>query len=198
MIAHLTGLAKRSTVRTIGLLLLACLTACSPARGLQSDESVVQAAVIDSLFVRDTTRQVVVGDSTVREATSVVDSDYAHAIQWLAPLPLGLRSDFERKRKLTERVDRLATRVPMQRFTNADRASGSRQYNAFWSAFFHRYPGSPGRIEVSRVGFGRDGTSALVHVEYACGGLCGGTIYVLLAKRSGKWHVIRTAEPRMS
>lgn len=196
--SRLAGSA-RASIRA-GMLILACLAGCSRSHGMQPMESVVQAAVIDSLFVRDTTRQVAVGDSTVREATNVVDSDYAHAMQWLAPLPLGLQSDFEAKEGFREPVDHLPTRVPMQRFTRADRAmwNAQRDPNDYWTAFFRRYPGSPGRIELSRVGFGRDGNSALVHVEFGCGGRCGSTLYVLLARQAGKWRVIRVAEPRVS
>ena len=187
-------------MRTIGVLLLACLAGCDSEHDTQATEGAVQAVVIDSLFVRDTTRQVVVGDSTMREATGVFDPDYAHAMRWLAPLPPGLQADYERKRAVIRSVDRLPTRVPMQRFTKADRATwnAQRDPNDYWTAFFHSYPGSPGRIELSRVGFGRDGNSALVHVEFGCGGRCGSTLYVLLARQAGKWRVIRVAEPRVS
>ncbi|MCY7378167.1 MAG: hypothetical protein LH467_02370 [Gemmatimonadaceae bacterium] len=97
-------------------------------------------------------------------------------------------------------MDSLPAKVPMQRFTAADRAAARAQGSptSYWSAFYQRFPGSPGLIEMSRVGFGRDGSSALVLVEYGCGGRCGGTIYVLLARQAGRWRVIRTAQPRIA
>jgi hypothetical protein len=184
--------------RPIVFILLVAASACHAARGEQPAESVVQAAVIDSLFVRDTTRQIIVGDSTVSGGTHFVDADYASALRSLGPLPVGLQEDFEAKRGTLRRVDSLPAKVSMQRFTGADRTL-LRQGDpkAFWSAFFRRFPGSPGLVEISRVGFGRDGMSALVHVEYGCGWKCGGTIYVLLSHQSGRWRVTRTAQPRI-
>jgi hypothetical protein len=192
--------------RFIAVLFLVAVSACHGARVAQPVESVVQAAVIDSLIVRDTTRQIVVGDSTVSGGSHFVGEDYASALKRLGPLPAGLQEDFEAKRGTIRRVDSLPAKVPMQRFTAADRSYLRGQagpisrtdYSAYWSAFFRRFPGSPGLVEISRVGFGRDGASALVHVEYGCGGLCGGTIYVLLSNKSGRWRVIRTAQPRIA
>jgi hypothetical protein len=188
------------TMQPIALLLLAAVSAFQGGRGAQSLESVVQAAVIDSLFVRDTTRQIVVGDSTVSGGTHFVDEDYTSALRSLGPLPEGVQEDFEAKRGTVRRVDSLSTKVPMRRFTATDRAGlrGQGSPTSYWNAFYRRFPGSPGLVAISRVGFGRDGASALVLVEYGCGGLCGGTIYVLLAQQSGRWRVTRTAQPRIA
>ena len=187
-------------MQTIALLFLAAVSALQAGRGALSLESVVQAAVIDSLLVRDTTRQIVVGDSTVSGGTHFVDEDYSSALRSLGPLPEGLQKDFEAKRSTVRRVDSLSTRVPMRRFTATDRAAlrAHGDPTSYWTAFYRRFPASPGLVEISRVGFGRDGASALVLVEYGCGGLCGGTIYVLLAKQSSRWRVTRTAQPRIA
>ena len=58
-------------------------------------ERAVQAAVIDSLFVRDTTRGVVVGDSTISGGTHFLHEDYLSALRMLGRLPAGLQADFE-------------------------------------------------------------------------------------------------------
>jgi hypothetical protein len=189
-----------ATMKTVAVLLVAALSALGPGCGAQSIESVVQAAVIDSLFVNETTRQVVVGDSTVRGGSHFVDSDYRNALRGIGTLPEGLQQDFEAKRDSIRQVDSLPTKVPMRRVTAADRASlrSIGDPKAFWLAFFQRYPASSGLIQVSRVGFSRDGASALVHIEYGCGGLCGGTKYVLLTRESGRWHVTRVVQPRIS
>lgn len=164
-------------------------------------EGAVQAALLDSLFTVDTTRQIVVGDSTVSGGTHYVDEDYRSALTRLGLLPDGLQADFEARRPVRRAVDSLPTRVPMRRFGEGDE---HRQYNegrdlrAYWSAFYGRFPGSSGRVQLSRVGFSRDGATALVLVEYACGALCGGTIYAVLARTPGRWRVVRTAQPRIA
>lgn len=184
----------------IAVTLIVALLACQGVRSARPAERVVQALVLDSLFVRDTTQQIVVSDSTVAERTAALDEDHASALRRLGPLAKGLRADFEARLGTRRRVDSLRTRVPMRRFTVVERArlGAHRNPTSFWEAFYRRFPGSPGLVTLSRVGFGRDGTSALVRVEYGCGGRCGGTIYVLLANESGKWRVIRTARSRIS
>ena len=182
------------------LLVLVSVTSCARARDAERTEGVVQAAVLDSLFVRDTTRQLVVGDSTVSGGNHYVDEDYASALRILGRLPDGVRADFEAKRSKSRRVDSLFAKVPMQRFTTVERERMRREGNPtlYWHAFYRRFPGSPGLVRVSRVGFSRDGASALMLVDYGCGGLCGGTVYVLLAYQSGRWRVVRTAQTRVS
>jgi len=42
-----------------------------------------------------------------------------------------------------------------------------------WLAFYKRFPGSPGIMTFSRVGFSEDGTQALFYLSNHCGGLAG-------------------------
>jgi hypothetical protein len=161
----------------------------------------VQAAVLDSLFIRDSTRHVVVGDSTVSGGSHFVDEDYRSALRRLGRLPDGRQKDFEAKRAVERRVDSLSIKVPMLRFDAPSRAALRAQWRdprSYWQEFYRRFPGTPGLIDVSRVGFSRDGRSALVLVEYGSGGLCGGTIYALLELQAGRWRVTRTAQPRIA
>jgi hypothetical protein len=52
---------------------------------------------------------------------------------------------------------------------------------------------STGRLTVSRVGFDRGGTRALITVSYNCGGLCGeGAMLVLERAVHGEWRVTST------
>ena len=188
-------------MRTSALLFLFA-TAPWPqaAQAPEPKESTVQLAVLDSLFTRDSTRLLVVGDSTVSGGDHFVSEDYASALRTLGALPEGVRADFEAKRGVNRRVDSLQARVPVRRFTSADRELLQREDNpsSYWQAFYRRFPGSSGLIHVSRVGFSHDRGSALLLVEYGCGGSCGGTLYVLLAERSGRWQVVRVAQPRIA
>jgi hypothetical protein len=56
------------------------------------------------------------------------------------------------------------------------------------SEFFSRHPDSGGVTLLSRVGYSRDGTQALVYVVRACP-LCGEGEYVLLVRANGQWRV---------
>jgi len=63
-----------------------------------------------------------------------------------------------------------------------------------WFAFYKRFPGSPGIMTFSRVGFSEDGTQALFYLSNHCGGLCGTGMYVVMEKRNGSWAIEKEIE----
>jgi hypothetical protein len=171
-----------------------------PSVHIAQDESEVQAAVLDSFFVRHGIERLVVVDSTVQGSNHFVDEDYASALRTLGDLPKGLREDFGKKRLLPMQVQGLRTRVPVVLFTEQDRAALRAATNPteYWQRFYARFPASSGRLAISRVGFSRDGQHALMLVDYGCGGRCGGTVYYLAARDDQRWRIVRTAQPRIS
>jgi hypothetical protein len=58
-----------------------------------------------------------------------------------------------------------------------------------WPAYFKQFPGSPGLLTFSRVGFSPDGTQALFYLSANCGGLCGSGYYIVMEKHSGQWVI---------
>jgi hypothetical protein len=60
-----------------------------------------------------------------------------------------------------------------------------------WESFYRRYPGAPGLIGASRVGFNSDATEAVVYIELRCGGLCGSGYIAHLHKSVWGWKVKR-------
>lgn len=58
---------------------------------------------------------------------------------------------------------------------------------ADWSGFYAAYPGAPGLLTFSRVGFNRDLTQAVVYLSQVAGPLGGEGVFVLLQKENGVW-----------
>lgn len=58
-----------------------------------------------------------------------------------------------------------------------------------WLAYHKQFPGSPGLLTFSRVGFSTDGAQALFYVSSNCGGLCGGGYYVVMGRHNGRWAI---------
>lgn len=56
-----------------------------------------------------------------------------------------------------------------------------------WEKFYRKNPKSAGYLWFSAVGFNREKTRAIVHIDHSCGDLCGGGTYHVLEKRDGKW-----------
>ena len=66
--------------------------------------------------------------------------------------------------------------------------------NGDWPAYYRRFPGSPGILTFSRVGFSTDGTQALFYMSNSCGGLCGTGMYVVMEKRNARWAIEKEVE----
>ena len=59
-----------------------------------------------------------------------------------------------------------------------------------WENFFKRYPGAPGILRISHVGFDDTLSHALVYVEHECGAECGtGHLFHLRLRTGGGWDV---------
>jgi hypothetical protein len=67
-----------------------------------------------------------------------------------------------------------------------------------WLIFYRRFPGAQGVLTFSRAGFSADGTQALFYWSNSCGGLCGGSMFVVLEKRGGRWEIAQELEKRLS
>jgi len=77
------------------------------------------------------------------------------------------------------------TLVPPEELTAFLTSAG---HFAGWDKFYERYPGSPGWIEFSAVGFNQDKTLAVLYVAHHCGLTCGGGGIRTLLKKDGKWQ----------
>jgi len=62
-----------------------------------------------------------------------------------------------------------------------------------WEEFYKKYPGSTGTTELSRVGFNKDMTMALVYFGNQRHWLAGAGYYVILKKEDGNWTVLASA-----
>jgi len=61
------------------------------------------------------------------------------------------------------------------------------------SEFPHRYRGFAGLLTLSRVGFNREGTEALVYIECVVGGLDGSGDYYLLRQDKHRWVIVSSS-----
>jgi hypothetical protein len=59
----------------------------------------------------------------------------------------------------------------------------------FWSRFYSKYPKSGGLISLSRVGFNKDRTKALLQYVETSGDLSGSGYYILLKKQGNNWVI---------
>lgn len=74
-------------------------------------------------------------------------------------------------------------------FTEADRVSIFEEFNS-WRPFYERFPGAPGLVAFSPVGFNVAGTEAIVYMMHGRGGTWAhGTLYALRME-GGEWRIV--------
>jgi hypothetical protein len=182
----------------LGHVALAISLVQSPADSLTPG---VYAAILDSFFVKPGIELLVIYPRTAPGHGHSDDFDYQNGLRGLGALPAGLQANYESRRSLllVIPVASLPTRVPAVPLTDADAAAlPPRNPGTYWQAFYQRFPGSPGVVSFSPVGFSADYRSALVMVDTGCGGRCGHTYYYLLEHLNGRWTIIRRAGVRAS
>jgi hypothetical protein len=67
-----------------------------------------------------------------------------------------------------------------------------------WEAFYRRFPGAQGYMQLSRVGVSRDSTQALLYCEFCGGAFAGAGLYYVLDASSGRWSIRATCLVRQA
>jgi hypothetical protein len=154
------------------------------------EEYEVFAVMFGPAAVSDETTQIVLEDTTaLRDLFGV--SDRQMLIKELKPLKMETIEDFflmnKAQCKLSDRFNfkvkvNLVSNEELDQFFKGDLEEG-------WKAFHRRYPKAGSFDVLSRVGFSKDHTQALIYYAYFCGSLCGEGRYFVLEKIEGQWTV---------
>lgn len=109
-------------------------------------------------------------------------------------------ADYERSRPAARVPADLAPGRPVRWFTRGEFAVLPKQDGASfgWAAFHEKFPGSPGHVTLSRIGFSSDGTEALVQPGCWFDSLGGARSLVRLKKVRGAWRVIQSQQTAIS
>jgi hypothetical protein len=172
-----------------------CPIVFAQQKDITAAEYEVYSTVIQAMFVKEKVKIIVIAKQTTfynyKSILRMPEDDYTRVmLEQLKPLSIdtieGLeksnlnQSELEAKLNLTVDYVLLGKQAP----TNTPEA-----YAEQWRSFYVKYPGSPGIISLSRVGFNGDRNQALVYVANSCEGLCGKGYYVLLVKDGGGWRI---------
>lgn len=161
-----------------------------------AEEYAVYSAVIQAMYVKEQDKTIVIAiHTTFYNYKSIWQKpeDYMRVmLEQLTPISLDTVEDLEKKNKeRSELESRLNLTVNYVLLGKQASTNTPEDYAAQWRSFYDKYPGSPGIISLSRVGFNADRKQAIVYVANSCGGLCGKGYYVLVTKDSGDWRIER-------
>jgi hypothetical protein len=158
----------------------------------ESERYAVYSAVLKDMFVRDSTRLLVIESKTGDDFTDSGEKRWDYIEKGLAPISRPTIDDFKQKNAQPSDIENkfpLSTKVTLLSKADVDKFFG--EGGGWWKAFYEKYPNSPGLITFSNVGFNNEMTQALLYVGTQCDGLCGEGNYVLLSKTDGNWKVER-------
>lgn len=198
------------------LLLIVSSGACAEKHAVPDPvDPVIYGVVLDSLFQTAPgaeRRGIVLDDSTMSYAREVIaraafrrdfDStsgdrslvqDVEMQLQQRIPLQSiegHLRSaaqvpfaftDVSARRTLHEQADSLHRAQPEKYIVPVQ---------AFWDLFHARYPDAFASVSLSAIGYSETRDHAILSVNHACGGLCGGGRIVLLRRGPRGWHIVK-------
>ena len=99
--------------------------------------------------------------------------------------------DFELKNKKGHRLENLFKLKVATTLVNSQEMDEmfDRDFIAAWQTVEEKYPNSVGIISLSRIGFDREKTQAIVYIGRGCGPICGESRFFLLVKEAGHWSV---------
>ena len=182
----------------LGLVAAACLCGgqadkCEAQSANQDQERyAVYSVVLDRMFVRESTKLLVIQDKTGDDFTDNAEQRWENIRKKLAPISQKTIEDFKSRNSQPSSLENkftLTTKVTFISKSEVDKMFG--KGGGWWEAFYKRYPNSPGLITLSNIGFNSEMTEALLYVGHGCGGLCGQGNYVLLVKTNGTWRLER-------
>lgn len=176
-------------------LLSVILVGCSAAPSAQAfdrqrTEYAVYSQIIQERYLQPDTPQVVIQDQTAYGMPGEnLDERLAYVKQQLPEADPELFTDFKKQNRSASQLE--------QRFTFQNKVillSQVEQQEIFgggngWNKFYARFPGSPGLLTLSRVGFNQKADQALLYIGQSSNFLAGAGHMLWLVLENGRWIV---------
>lgn len=171
------------------ILLIGCTIPATPAPvDVESEEAGVYAALLEQLH--GSAERYVMEEQTAPSLSGGDDQTADYIVENMPALQPETLDGFRQRNALSYLLnDRLTLSVPVVRISEREREEIFGEPGAGWDEFYRRYPGSPGLMELSRVGFNQGRTQALVYIGVQSHYLAGIGLYVLLEKENDRWII---------
>lgn len=160
--------------------------------GPDADEYAVYAALFAEKGDDKEGKQIVLENATVVNDTFSQRMDQK-SIEKLFGLPSitdAIKDFLTKNRKSSALADQFRLKATIVLISNSDvKRLFHDSIEGGWDLFHAKYPNANSINTLSRVGFNKDKTVALLYYTYSCGGLCGQGQYVLLRKHEGQWKI---------
>jgi hypothetical protein len=156
----------------------------------ETEEYAVYSSLIESWFVSDNTRLIVIEDQSGLGLSSSLQ-EILESLTESFPTPTKeILADFKTKNRQASPLKSLfSLTVPYVLINNQEMDDIFQIERDGWDEFYRRYPNSQGMMALSRVGFNPDMNQALVYVGNQSHWRAGTGHLVLLIKEDGTWKI---------
>jgi hypothetical protein len=181
---------KSVSTFVVGLSFLLCPGIVAAAPQTQSNPrcsvSAEEAAVISEWLKAHPRPSLEVVVSVTESPDIDVDFQNLRMAAWARGVPVVVREDFKRKNATPCTIPTLRG----ENLTTVSHEEYKRLFRKGWEEFNRKYGTDAGITTFSRVGFNKEKTIALLHVESGIGPMAGGGWLYRLDKRGERWEVI--------
>ena len=187
-------------------VLAVCIVASSQQR-ITDSEYAVYSVVLKQLYTSDDVRLLVIQDYTDNTSLNYSDTperQFKYIKQHLPKLSQETIINYKSKNRdslslaRSFNLDISYVLLPREKFDGFAGEKGMMEMSeAGWARFYDQYPQSAGFLSLSRIGFDRKKSQALVYVAFVrghqSGRMWGDGSYILVLKRKGRWRVQKQA-----
>lgn len=160
----------------------------SPTPDAVREEERIYAALIEALYPED---MLVIMDQTQTDVLDLASAEtYQHVEESLQHLSVETLTDFKARNDSSYPLRAsMALGVRYLLFSQKDKQELFQVNQSGWDVFYNRYPGAPGIMTLSRVGFNKQMDQALVYLGVQSHWLAGSGNFFLFNKVNGSWVI---------
>jgi hypothetical protein len=189
----LSNLKKTLPIKLIVVILLPFTTLSAKDNGIELDtvDSQVSSALLNH-GIGSSSELIVLSSETTGNVLSV--SDEKNVTLKLVELQgtVEIYREWQKRNQQRVRIEEALNVTANYLLLDATKIAtifSSGQPALDWDNFFQEFPTAPGILRLSRAGYDKDQSNALIYIEYQCGIACGSGRFVHLKRTETLWEV---------
>lgn len=180
------------------LIAIACLVMLFPRTALtineydfELDEYLIYSTVIDEWYSSDESKEVSIRDHTsIYQIGRPIEVELDYIKQQMLILEDEIINDFKAKNLRSYSLESFINQRAEYTIITQKEIDYIFDHNPHWDSYYNRYPKSGGILTLSRVGFNRQRTQALLHAANQWNRSTGAGVYLLVVKqKDGSWKI---------
>lgn len=160
---------------------------------LSDDEAAIYTALFQEIYQAAKGRPIVLSDQTALGVPpgmiANIPVEGPQTKRFLDQIAAETRQDYEDRNHQSARLPSPCRLAPECVTANIADLAPEVKNDKAWRGFFKKYINSPGIVVVSRIGFNRGHTEAIVYTGCSCGTLCGQGDFAWMVKHGAEWVV---------